>query len=853
MYRLGSRQARIANERFQFRFSHRFPTMNVRDIGIALRRLQKMPTTSILVIATLAVGIGANAMMVGAIDRLLFRAPPKIERTDRLARLFVERRSSKGDRLIAGLSNYPRFLSIAHQSTRLESAAAYARVHLSTGLGANASVVTASIVSSDFFSVLGVRPAIGRTFGKSDHFPDGETPGGTPLAVLSYGFWSRRFGSNPGAVGQSFDIDGIAYSIIGVMPDGFRGLESEMPDVWLPLTVAAGARNFPVGLDDASSAWISIVGLLRSSKERDAVADEVGRIWRRDPATSIRADSNAKVIAASVIRGREPDAPREVRFALWLAIVSTTLLFIACANVAGLLLGVALARQRENAVRSALGATRTRLAIESLTEALLLTGIAEIAAVGLASLGSRLLGSTFAADVGEASFLDAHQLLYTTGLALATAIVVSLIPIAQTARPDLAGALRGGSAERRRGTWFQHSGLLMAQAALCMTMLVGAGLFIESLRRVEGLDLGIDVEHTLVARFDFDALAIPTPEIDLAYENMLSRVRSVPGVQRVTLAYGNPYGGGRAVAAHTLSKSQDVFWHDGVSEVPLLGAVGPGYFGTVANGTLRGRDFEVTDGPSAPRVAIINEPLAKLLWPREEALGQCILLPPRFSDQGRDCVTVIGVLRGFWKRSILNREVLAVYVPLAQGTSIYHLGRPDALYIRVQESSSLVSEHIRSVIQSVRPDLPASSIQSIKSLVEPEVRPWRLVASSLIAFAGAGVIISLAGLYGVVSYSATQRKQETAVRIALGANARRIIWSVAGQGVRAVFVGLLVGAAVVMLSSPWIGPLLFQTSATDGRVFVGSAAALLLVACLAIAVPVRRSLRTNPASALRST
>jgi len=359
--------------------------------------MSRAPGATALIVLTLALGIGANTTMAGVIDRLLLRAPAQVREPDRVARLMTVTPNPRGGVLVGSHANYPMLLDLQQETSVFESVAAVMPLNLSLGVGAEAVGVRASLVSASFFPLLGVTPALGRLFTPADGFPGTETAGGPPLAVLGYGFWQRQFASDRNVVGRSVRIGKLTYTIVGVTQYGFQGVGAEPPDVWLPITVAAETEGTLTFLADRTSGWLSIIVRLRHGVSRAAAEQRAMALWRRYAASmgSTNADTTGRVVAASLIPGRGPDAPREVKVALWLGGVSALVLLIACANVANLLLARACTRRREIAVRLALGAGQGRLARQMLTEALLLASLGAAAAVYLAALGGRVLDHLF--------------------------------------------------------------------------------------------------------------------------------------------------------------------------------------------------------------------------------------------------------------------------------------------------------------------------------------------------------------------------------------------------------------------------------------------------------------------------
>jgi predicted permease len=833
--------------------SHRWLDDLRPDLRYATRQLRRTPGFTALVVLTLALGIGANVTMAGAIDRLLFRAPAGIRDPDRVVRLLFVSDSPRGEspafvpRVGSGFS-YPAFLDLQRDVSSFESIAGYSASVLSLGVGAEAVPVRASLVSPSFFTLLGVTPAVGRVFGANDGFSAGETSDGPRLALLGYGFWQRQFAGDRGVVGRAVRIGSLTYEIVGVTPSGFRGAGVEEPDVWLPIAVTTEAESPQLWLLGRNGAWVSVVARLRPGASRAAAEQQATIVARHERGSDAgAATSQFHITAASIIRGRSPDIPRDVKIALWLAGVSVLVLLIACANIANLLLARAWTRRREVAVRLVLGASRERLARQLLADALLLAGLGGVVALWVAALGGRVLQRVLPMDTGPTGLVDARLFAFTAAIALGTGVLIGLAPLFQATALDLTEALRATAAGGRHSR--VRTLLLGTQAALCVLLLVGAGLFAQSLRRVEGLDLGLDVSHTLVARFNFNDLALPRPDIDAAYDEMVRGVRAVPGVTGAVLAAGNPYLGGSAVAVHTPAHAYDFYYH-GTYLPPMSSAVGNAFFRAVG-ASLRGRDFDTGDRPDGSLVAIINEPLALRLFPGEDALGQCILLPVRAYDEGGPCVTVVGVVHGFFYQTILNRDRPLVYVPLTQWAQHRGLGRPRGLFVSSRGDPAVVAPAVRRVIQGLLPDLPAVRIDLMKDVVDPEMRPWRLAATMFSIFGAVALVIAVVGVYGVVAFSAAQRSAEIAIRIALGARPRHVLRVIGGQGMLTVVAGLGVGVSGALALRHWIGPLLFQTSASDPRIIAGVAVLLIGVALLATLVPTARAIRRGPAAILR--
>lgn len=811
------------------------------DVRYALRQHRRHPGIALLIVAILALGIGANVTMVSAIERLLLRAPPNVYDPERVARLLLFTPDVTGQDVVNSRLNYPTFLDLRREVPSLAGIAGFFDLSTSVGSGPSATEIRASLVTSSFFSVLGVRGGIGRLITR-DKVSQQDA---LPTAVLSHHFWERRYRSDPHILGRTVSVGGIDYKVAGVAPKNFRGVHSLPIDMWLPLTPEALSQGpLPLSMEDRASAWLFIVGRMAPSATRELVNNEATDAWRKENQFFQISSIPPRIAASSLIPALSPDRPRGVNLTLWLGGVSILVLLTACANVANLLLARSFARRREFAVRLALGARRMRIVRQLLTEGMLLSIVAGTWALFLAVVGNRILQDALFADAAGPSAIDGKMLLIASVVVLGTGMLISLVPLKQSMSTELTSSLRANSATgggRRSRT---RLALLGTQAALSMVLLVIAGLFIQSLRRIEGLDLGVNLNKTLMVRMDLDRLSLPQRELKATYASILGRVRAVDGVSHAAFAARDPYKLGSAIAAHTPARRAASLWREGVSEVPMQVTVDSGFFRAVGNTSLRGRDFQYTDQRNAPRVAIVNEKLARLLWPNEDPLGKCMLVV----WEGGDCVTVVGVTRGFFRGSILAREKLIVYLPMAQSEQYI---APASMFVAVEDRRSTIAAKVRSAIQETRSDLPSVSVTRMRDVVSPEFLPWQLAATMFALFGAIAFVIAIIGMYGVVAVIIAQRTQEIATRIALGARTANVLALVTREALTAVALGLLAGIVVTYILRNRVGPLLFQTLPTDPAIIVGVAVLLLGVGALACVPPTWRAARRDPAPILR--
>jgi predicted permease len=816
----------------------------VDDVRRAARGLRRRPGFSLSIVVMLALGIGANATMFGVIDRLLLRPPPHVAAPDQLRQLYLAvpvspgRSSPIGGFAPGTMRDVETALAgYAEVAASAANPAPSGPGNMTLGSGANASPVRGVVVTGGYLPMLGVRPVLGRLLLPADD----TVAGASPAAVLGYRLWRQRFGGARTVIGSPIQVDGAWYTVAGVLPPDFRGLELTTPDVWLPLgPVLAARRANPNGGGEALRLFF-IVRLRPGISDAAIETRAAGAFAANTPGMGTRttgADLRPIRSLADMYRDRSVDV------SLLTAGVSTLLLLVACASVANMLLARGLERWREIAVQLALGISRGRLVRQLLVESLLLALAGGAAALGVVRWGGALLQPLLLAVTGSVDRpVDGRVLAFTAAVALATGLLAGLAPAVQASRPSLAGALRRGVQEgggRRART---RTTLAAVQMALCVLLLVGTGLFVRSLRRLHAVPLGLAAEQVVGGTYHLDRTGYDQAAIDALYSRAAERVRDLPGV--------------RSVAVSDMMPFQSLSWMpihaDGVSAgddapIPVVYHVTPTYFETLGIELRRGRLFGDADRVGAPPVMVVSEALARAYWPAQSPIGRCV----HIGADTAPCTTVVGVVEDVVPMELTSRgKFPQFYVPIAQVTprwanrALFALPAPGA-------DPRAVAAAMRGAMQGTAPGLPFADVAPLAQGLDHELRPWRLGTSVFGAFGLLALVVAAVGLYGVLAFGVAQRRHEIGVRLALGADGGRVLRLVIGEALVVAGAGIGGGVVLALAGGPLVRGLLYQTAPTDPLVFAVVITMLLAVALVASFLPAWRASRVPPAEALRA-
>jgi putative ABC transport system permease protein len=801
------------------------------DIRYAVRSLKKSTGFTLVTVLTLALGIGANTAIFGVVDAVLLETLPAPE-PDELVQVFETSESEKWT------VSPPNFTDWRAQSTVFEEMAAHYADSFALSGGGAAESVLGEWVTAGFFRVLGREPLLGRAFTPAD-----TVVGRDRVVVLSHALWQRRFGGRPDVLGRSIELEGESRTVVGVMPPGFAfPAEAEL---WVPLAFT------PEDLGTQRGAhYLDVLARLRDGVTIEQASTELTLIARRLEAQY--PDTNAGAGVAVV--GLQEALTGGVRPALLILLGAVGLvLLIACANVANLLLARAAERRRELALRSALGAGSGRILRAGLTESLVLALLGGAAGLALALAALEVLVASPPAGVPriEDARIDLTVLGFTLGLSLLTGLLFGLAPAVKAARTaDLGRALReggagsvGGSA-RSRG----RNALVVAEMALAVLLLVGAGLLLKSFVELQVVDSGFDPQGVLSFHVSLPETRYPEPRQSRAFfAGLLERIRSLPGVDGAAGVFGLPLSGFSYSMSVEVLDGAPAYERPGEEKSTQLRVVTPGYFDVMRIPLVAGRPLTERDREEAPLAVVVNESAARLLWPDDAPLGHTLELATAFGLGGpRAGGTVVGVVRDIRHRGPREASRPEVFLAHAQFPV-------DFMSVTVRTSvppESLVNP-IRGELQQLDPELPMDSIRTMEQRLADSIAEPRFYMLLLSAFAASALFLASIGIYGVIAYAVKNRVAEIGIRRALGARAGDVVRMVVGGAVALALGGLAAGLLAALALTRILSGLLYGVSATDPLTFAGVAIVLLAVALLASFIPARRAARVDPMTALR--
>lgn len=796
----------------------------LQDVRFGLRLLRRNPGFTFIVVITLALGIGANAAIFSIVDSVLFRPLP-YKNADRLIDLTEYR---PGAIRQAGVS-YPDYLDWKQQNTVFDETAAYFLINASNDVVLGGPFSTErerySTVTNSFFAILGVQPVLGRGFSASD-----ETPGGEKLFLASDAVWRNVFGADPHAIGKTYLLDGESFALIGVMPPGF-----DFPKgcgIWVPTSTLGES-----GLRDRVSHAYHVLGRLRPGTDLRQAHAQIAAIQQRLAKAYPTTDADWQVRAQPLLAEIVGNSGRAL---LVLLAAVGFILLIACANVVNLILARASAREKEFAIRSALGAGRMRLLRQDLTEALLLVVFSSALAVAIAKWGLALAVSFTSIDLPrmEPFRLNLPLLAFLSAVAALITTLVGLVPAIQVSRQQPQGILgdvqySGNTA--RRGHRLR-AGLVVSEVALSLLLLCGAGLMLRSFVQLIRVNPGFQPRHLLTLK-----IALPSGEYrksaqTSAYlDQLLGRVRALPGVHSAAAVTTLPLSGESDWGTFLIAGNSPPDW----SHASAAGwrGVTPDYFRTLGIPLLRGREF-TPDDTKTGNVLIINEAMARKFWSGVDPLGRTLLIGHR--PNRLEIVGIVGNAKG---AGLAAEPTPEMYTPLEGFWYAF-------LVVRTGQNPSALAAAVRGQVAALDPGVPVYQLATMDQLLSRSVAPARFNLFLLALFAALALGLAAVGIFGVLAFSVSRRTHEIGIRLALGAEQSDILSLIVGQGMKLVFMGVVLGLAGALALTRLMASLLFGVGAKDPATFIASVILLTLVALLACYVPARRAMRLNPLAAL---
>jgi len=805
------------------------------DFRYAARSLGRTPMMAGAIVLTLALGVGVNAAMFSLLDLLYLRPPAGVAHPEGVHRVWVERSFESGPQFWSGF-DYPSFSAIRDALGDLAATAIYTtRNTAATSPAGATSEVVLSNVNGDFFALLGVRVARGRAFTAADD----QLGQPANVAVISDAYWHRALNGDPDVLGSAITIGKGRYTIVGIMPRGFTGVELGATDVWLPFAALEPA-SAGTWWTNRNRNGFQVLIRPREGVGSGAIDARVTRALHRPDLLYRPSDTLQVARLGSIIRARGPGrTQQEVGIAARLGGVAVIVLLIAIANVVNLLLSRAMRRRQEIAVRLALGISRGRLVRLLVSESVLLSLAAGVAALAAAWWGGSLMRALLLPDVHWAwAPLHWRVLLFAIALAITAGVLAGLVPALQSVNPALTDALKSGVREGTVQRSRVRGALVVVQVALSMVLLVGAALFLRSLSNVRGLDIGFDARELLFADLGFDATdSVSNARLEQALGDIAERLRTVRGVKQIALASFRP------MYAFSFTKLfPDIDTTGRKLPTPTFAVVSPEYFAATGLRIVRGTGF---GGGTALRI-VVNSAMADAFWPGENAVGRCI----RLQKPDAPCAMVSGVVETARRDKVIEDPKPQFYLPF--GTRGFEGWKPRTVIVRADEAAQmLVGNEIR---RQLRRALPSAQITITRMTdeLEPEYRPWKTGAALFTLFGLLAIIVAAVGIYSTVSYVVSQRTHEFGVRIALGAQMTDIARQVIGDGLRPVVVGVVVGVVLALAGGRLIASLLYGVAPSDARVLAEVSMGLLAIAIVAALVPARRAARVDPIAALRA-
>jgi predicted permease len=836
---------------FETRKKHLMDAL-IRDIRYSFRTLGRTPGFTFVVMLMLALGIGSNTAIFSLLDQLLYRPLPV---HDAGALVQIDGPGAFRGRTMGGQTfSYPMYRDFRDRNQVFTGVLARFGTASTLVVEGQSERVQSEVVSGNFFEVLGVQPAAGRLFSGADE----QTPGAHPVVVLSHGFWQRRFGADPSAIGRNVTVNGHPMTIVGVSPKGFHGIvAADSFDIAVPVTMKAVMTPTWNDLDNRRSRWLTVFARLKPGVSIDAAYAQLNVVYKQANEAEIASMEGGsesfrqRYLAKNLVitpggRGVAQDNDLGTSMLTMMAMVGFVLL-IACANIANLILARSAARRRETAVRLALGASRATLVRQQLVESLLLSIAGGLAGLGVAVLCGQGVMAMLPANDGVNSISivpDGRVLLFALGLSVLTAVLFGLGPALSAGRSAVVTALKdeGGAVMSGKGQMRVRKGLVVAQVALSMLLVAAGGLFARSLMNLRQFDPGFASDGLVEFAVEPSLNGYTQPRI----QELLTRIQDdalrLPGVRSASMATvpimsGSEWQSTVSVEGYQAKEGEDMN--------PEINAVGPGFFRTIGVEVILGREFDGRDRAGAAQVAVVNETFQRYFFGNESAVGrQATFGGPR----GFVRREIVGVVRDAKTVGVKNTTNRVFYFPLAQEEQVDGA----SFYVRTDGDAAVPGAAIREMVRAIDPTLPIFDLQTMEARMSDSLFADRLLATLSTAFAVLATLLAAVGLYGVMSYAVARRRKEIGVRMALGADAATVQRMVLGEISVMAVIGIVIGLAAAIGLGQLVRTALFGMSPLDPMALAGATVLLSVVIFFAGWMPARKASRIEPLRALRT-
>jgi predicted permease len=804
---------------------------------MAWREVRRSPGFATVIAITLGLGITANLTMYSVLDHLLFSPPEHVQDASTLRRVFVHGISqfSREEEYSQAFA-FPDVMSL-EKAPAFESVAFYSGRSMTIGRGEDSERVPVELASASYFPTLGVKPELGRFYDDREDAIDAADH----AAVLSYSLWMRRFAGRRNVIGSALQIGKAEYRIVGVAPRGFTGADISPVDVWLPVRTAGAIEQGTEWKDAFGWYWLgAIARVMEGVTDARASEEATTKFQSARASADATEDAKAKVVLSSIIAGRSPDPSRETMVAKMLGVVALLVLLMTCANAGNLFLARGVQRRRALAVQTAIGVSRGGLVWQLFGEAVLIAMSAGVFAFLLLRVTAPVLFRILLPEATPPHPGSLRVAAVTFAFALATASLAGLLTAFRSSQVAPFEALRAGRSSQR--TSRLRRSLLGLQAAFAVVLLLGAGLFLRSLKHAAATDFGVSLDTEAMDFELTNGVGLFDRELEGVVYTAAERLRGMPGVESVAVTSLPPFSGSWGITVDLPGADSIVSGPTG----PFYFSAGADYFHTLGMRIVRGRALEESDDRSNVRVAVVNEAMARAVWPGRDAVGQCLIV--KQPKRTIPCTTVVGVVNDYRASLEATKARQMFYLP-PRHPDVRSAGA-SYLLIRMKPGTHTSEADLAAAARASSPGIRLVQVHALRTLIAPQIRSWQLGAALLTMFGILALVVAGAGMYSVVAFEVSQRRFELGVRSALGATASRMVGALLSDVLRTTTLGVLCGLLASLVFGRFAQALLFGVKPTDTSVYAAVVAVLIAVGALSVALPAWRVTRIDARTAL---